>query len=278
MINGLEVRIAALRRSGSHAVVQWLLAQLPGRGAFLDNCAAGENPYATCYLPDSVGVGVDLAGERAAAPAPKDFLLHNYEGRDLTAVFSDAAAAAHDGWVGASARRVDLLVLRDPWNNLASLLRWARGDVHPIAEATVAAAARRYRQYARELLGETRTLRHQPVFVSFNRWVAERGYREALAGQLGFPFTDAGIGAVARWGPTAWGDSFDGLAYDGRAGEMALAERFRWCAGDPFYRGLFDAELVDLAERIFGVLPGTEEIAAEARARRARRPMPSLPC
>jgi len=270
-VNGLEVRIAALRRSGSHAVVQWLLRQLPGRGAFLDNCAPGENPYASCYLPDSVGAGVDLAAERARGPRPKDFLLHNYEGKSLAEVFSEAAEAAHDGWVGASARRFDLLVLRDPWNNLASLLRWARGGVHPIAEASVADAARRFKDYAREVLGETRLLRYEPTFVLFHRWIAEREYREALAARLGLTFTDAGIDEVARWGPTAWGDSFDGLAFDGRAREMALAERFRWCAGDPFYRGLFDAELVELSERVFGPIAGTEEIAEEARAGGLRR-------
>jgi hypothetical protein len=264
-VNGLEVRIAALRRSGSHAVIQWLLRQLSGRGAFLDNCAPGESPYTSCYLPDSVGVGVDLAAERELGPRPKDFLLYNYEGKELAEVFSAAAEARHDEWVGTSARRVDLLVLRDPWNNLASLLRWARGDVHPIALAAVAAAAHRFREYAREHLGEARRLRHSPTFVSFNRWVAEHPYREALAERLGVPFTDGGIDEVAPWGPTAWGDSFDGLAYDGRARDMALGERFRWAAGDPFYRGLFDAELVELSERLFGPIPGTEALAAAAR-------------
>lgn len=278
-INEIELRIAALRRSGSHAVVQWLLRQLPGDGCFLDNCAPGEDPHASCYLPDSLGMGLDLASFRSPPTArtarrkhaPKAFLIHNYEDRDLARVFSAAAESAHDGWVGSSARRVDLLVLRDPWNNLASLLRWARGGVHPIAEASVAAAARRFKGYAREVLGETRLLRHEPTFVLFNRWIAEREYRQALAARLGLPFTDAGIDDVARWGPTAWGDSFDGLTYDGRAREMALAERFRWCAGDPFYRGLFDAELVELSERVFGVIPGTEEIAEGARAGALRR-------
>ena len=254
-------------------MIQWLLRQLAGSGCFLDNCAPGANPYASCYIPDSVGVGIDLARERAAGPTPKRFLLHNYEGKDLAEVFSAAAEAAHDGWVGASARRVDLLVLRDPWNNLASLLRWARGDVHPISLASVAAAAGRFRQYARELLGETRFLRHEPTFVSFNRFHAEPAYRAALAARLGLRFTDAGLDQVAPWGPTAWGDSFDGLAYDGRATEMPLLERFRWCAGDPFYRGLFDAELVELAERIFGAIPGTEAIAAGRRDAAGDAPM-----
>ena len=121
------MRIAALRRSGSHAVIQWLLRQLPGSGCFLDNCAPGTDPFGSCYLPDSRGVGIDVARERAEGVTPKSYLLYNFESKDLAEVFSDAAEAAHDGWVGASARRIDLLVLRDPWNNLASLLRWARG-------------------------------------------------------------------------------------------------------------------------------------------------------
>ena len=39
---------------------------------------------------------------------------------------------------------------------------------------------------------------------------------------------------------------------------MPVLERWRWCADDPFYRGLFDAEMIDLSERIFGLLPGVE--------------------
>src|SRR5882724_4584006 len=260
-LNTVESRLAALRRSGSHAVVHWLLAQLPGRGVFLNSCKLGENPYASCYRGDSVvrpAGGFDLDG----APAPKDFLLYNYEDRELGAVFSDAFESEHDRWLGASGRRFDLLILRDPWNNLASLLRWARGSVHPISLDSVAKAARLWKVYAREVLGETAFLRHAPTPVLYNRWVAEPGYREALAGRLGISFTDAGRDAVAPWGPATWGDSFDGFAYDGRAGEMPVLERFRWCAGDSFYRGLFDAEICELSERIFGPIPGTAELRA----------------
>jgi hypothetical protein len=265
-VNALEIRLVALRRSGSHAIVHWLLRQLPGSGVFLNCCKPGENPYASCYRGDSVARGPNLDRERDAGPTPKDFLLYGYEDRELSEVFSDAFEAAHDRWLGPSARRFDLLVLRDPWNHLASLLRWARGSVHPISLDSVTRAAERWKAYAREALGETRHLRHSPTPVLFNRWVEDAGYREELAARLGVPFTDAGRDEVARWGPATWGDSFDGLAYDGRAREMPVLERFRWCAEDPFYRGLFDAELVGLSQRLFGPLPGTAAIRAEVPA------------
>ncbi|HEV7518815.1 MAG TPA: hypothetical protein VGR07_21165 [Thermoanaerobaculia bacterium] len=264
-INALEIRLAALRRSGSHAVVHWLLRQLPGRGVFLNSCKPGENPYASCYRgdslacpadPEAAAAGIDLDRERDQGPSPKDFLLYNFEDRELPAVFSDAFEVAHDGWLGTSVRRFDLLVLRDPWNNLASLLRWARGAVYPISLDSVAKAARLWKGYAREALGETAYLRHGRTPVLFNRWVTDPAYRAELAERLGVPFTDAGRDEVAPWGPTTWGDSFDGLAYDGRAGEMPVLERWRWCADDPFYRGLFDPEMIELAARIFGPRPG----------------------
>jgi hypothetical protein len=258
--NAREIRLAALRRSGSHAVLHWLLRQLPGRGVFLNSCKPGENPYASCYQGDSVvqpAGAFDLDRERDPGPSRKDFLLYNYEDRELSIVFSDAFEAAHDRWLGTSERRFDLLVLRDPWNNLASLLRWVRGSVHPISPDSVAKAARLWKTYAREILGETTYLRHQPTPVLYNRWVIDPAYREELAGRLGVPWTDAGRDEVAPWGPTTWGDSFDGLAYDGRAGEMPVLDRWRWCADDPFYRGLFDGEIEELSARIFGPLPGT---------------------
>ncbi|MEA2690772.1 MAG: hypothetical protein QOJ16_159 [Acidobacteriota bacterium] len=262
--NALEIRLLALRRSGSHAVVHWLLSQLPGRGVFLNSCKPGENPYASCYRGDSVArpQEIDLDRERDLGPTPKDFLLYNYEDRELPAVFSDAFEAEHDRWLGTSGRRFDLLVLRDPWNNLASLLRWARGTVYPISPDSLPKAARLWKEYAREVLGETSHLRHGRTPVLFNRWVMDRGYRAELAGRLGVPFTDAGRDEVAPWGPATWGDSFDGLAYDGRAGEMPVLERWRWCAGDPFYRGLFDEEMIELSERIFGPRPPFPEIGA----------------
>jgi hypothetical protein len=258
--NTLEIRVAALRRSGSHAVVHWLLSQLPGRGVFLNSCKPGESPYASCYRGDSVAGGFDLDRERES-PGPKGFLLYNYEDRELPAVFSDLFEAEHDRFLGTSGRRFDLLVLRDPWNNLASLLRWAHGAVHPISLGSVEKAARLWKTYAREALGETTHRRHQPVTILFNRWAAEPGYRGQLAARLEVPWTDAGRDEVAPWGPATWGDSFDGLAYDGRAAEMPVLERFRAYADDPFYRGLFDPEMVELSERLFGALPGTEALA-----------------
>ncbi len=160
-------------------------------------------------------------------------LRNTPEERELSEVFSDAFEVGHDRWLGPSARRFDLLILRDLWNHLASFLRWARGDVHPISLDSVTRAAGRWKAYAREALGETRYLRFSPTPVLFNRWVEDPGYRKELAVRLGVPFTNDGRDEVARWGSFTWGYSFASVTYDGRAREMPVLDHFPRCAVRP---------------------------------------------
>ncbi|MEZ4727209.1 MAG: hypothetical protein R3E79_08765 [Caldilineaceae bacterium] len=111
--------------------------------------------------------------------------------------------------------------------------------------------------------------------INYNRWATERVYRQNLATQLGLPFTDAGIHTVHK---TAGGSSFDGLRYNGEAGQMKVLERWKAYQTDPTYRQLFDPTLVDLAQRIFGVLPGTATWLAELpTGQPTTQPLASLP-
>ena len=45
VINELELCFVALRRSGHHAVIEWLLCHLDGTGCFLNNCRIGRTPF-----------------------------------------------------------------------------------------------------------------------------------------------------------------------------------------------------------------------------------------
>ena len=80
-----------------------------------------------------------------------------------------------------------------------------------------------------------------------------------LSDKLGLTWNDKSLNKVARWGIVTWGDSFDGMEYDGKASQMKVLERWKNFKDDPFYLSLFnDRELVELSETIFGHLPETE--------------------
>ena len=280
--NDCEIRIVALRRSGHHAVINWLLRQIDGRYAFLNDCHAGTNPFLSCgrrssryAAPFSQHDSMWWWQEAAGRHSKRDFLLYNHEDQTPVQVATAHGERNRERWVGRSARRFDMLILRDPFNLLASRLRWAYGGrLHPSVDSPFA-ARESWKAHAREYLGETAYLPDR-LTVSFNAWFTDPGYRKALARLLGIRWTDRGIHEVARWGPALWGDSFDGLKYDGRATEMKVLDRWRVYADDPLFVCLFeDEELVELSERVFGRLAGTERLLAKsARARRSRNRAP----
>ncbi|MEX0886888.1 MAG: hypothetical protein WD009_10665 [Phycisphaeraceae bacterium] len=255
-VNGAEVRVIGLSRSGNHAILNWIYAQAPGRACLL-NCVEGRlNPFATARpmedgLPYRVNYpGFDPDAERAGRFSVKDWLIFSHEDAYLGNASSPEFERGHDALVGPSGRRVDVLVLRDPYNLFASRLRWGQCVISP------GIAAQMWKQHAREYLGETRRLRHEPVLISYNRWVRDRDYRRRLARRLGLTFTDAGVREVAGCNG---GSSFDGMRYQGRAHRMKVFERWRAYIDEPGFRRPFNEEVTELAREAFGPMPEPEQ-------------------
>lgn len=250
-MNDTEIQVCGLSRSGNHAIIDWILRQCPGRTLFL-NCAEGKtNPFLTCRpLADgrpwrASWQGFDAAAEAAGALSRKDVLVHSYEDSFLRHAFSADLDARREAWIGPSRRRHAVVILRDPFNLFAS--RRAMG-----ADLPRATALRLWKQHARAALGRKGPLKQAPLVILYNRWAADRRYRQEIARHLGLAFSDAGIDRVAACNG---GSSFDGLRYDGQAAGMPVSERWRAYADDPEYLSLFDDETVALSTRLFGPPP-----------------------
>ncbi|HEX2256803.1 MAG TPA: hypothetical protein VHG92_08920 [Afifellaceae bacterium] len=268
-VNGTIVRIVGMARSGNHAIIDWILNQLPGQWCFLNCVEPSTSPFHTARpIGDgdaefrSTVPGFDLAAEQAGRLTPKDAVLFSHEDTFLKIAFGAEATAIQEAAVGAGRRRIDVLILRDPYNLFASRRRLSYQLV------TDRTAVRIWKQHARAFLGERPVLAPEAVRISYNAWVSDRAYRRRIAERLGLRFTDAGIDRVAR---CAGGSSFDGTRYEGRARQMAVFDRWRLYAGDPAFRALFDAQLADLAERVFGPLPGRALLAPHGRPASAER-------
>lgn len=248
-VNQLEIRLVGMSRSGNHALVNWILAQAEGRTCFLNCAEPGHNPFESARPMDDGSVWrasypeFDLEAERRGCLSPKDLLIYSHEDCFLGPLQKAHVSDSHDRWVGTSARQVDVLLLRDPFNLFASRLR---SQVSPNGHHT---ALRIWKQHAREFVGERRLLRSDRVLVNYNRWSDDRDYRRDVAAALGLRFSDAGRHEVPKVGA---GSSFDGRAFHGRAAEMPVNERWRWLDDTVDVAELFDAETVDYATRIFG--------------------------
>ena len=255
-----------MSRSGNHAVINWILSQATGRTCFI-NCAEPKfNPFRTARpLDDGRRIianypEFDLEAELDGRFSDKDLLMYSHEDCFLGTLVRGDFEKHHDAMVGPSRSRMDVLILRDPYNLFASRRQGGFGEV------TEEVALRIWKQHAREFLGIRRYLKKRPVVVNYNLWATDRTYRHELAARLDFDLRNDNVHEVPAAGN---GSSFDGRRYHGFAGRMRTLERWKYFAGDPGYASLFDDDVHDLAARIFGDtgrrLPQPEEIVA-ARA------------
>lgn len=246
--NRTELCVAALQRSGHHAIINWISANSAGPACFLNNCRPNVNPFLMC------------SGDERIELSPRDLLMYNYEDSQLTEVFPPDFLNNKTKWFGKSARSIYVLVLRDPFNNFASKYRWAINGTKwtPQMEWVTGALPALWKSYAKEFVGLTDFIPAPKVFINYNRWFTDDKYRDEIASRLGLISADQGLTEVAKWGPNTWGDSFDNLNLEGRANEMKVLERWRYFGQDKVFKDLFrDTELLSLSEEIFGVIPGT---------------------
>ena len=262
IINQKEIRIAGLRRTGNHAIISWLVEQQKEKGIiyYLNNVKVNENPYRckyqnlVYYYPQHQWAIEQYKKQAEGEFILRDCLVYSYEDYSLKQVFSDRFERKHDLYLGKTAQRYDLLILRDPFNLLASRLKNNFLSVHSRQQSFIDF----WIEYAKEYLGETNYLKHNKVCINYNLWKCDRDYRQELAQKLGIDFTDAGINKVLSHGG---GSSFDGKNLDGNATAMDTNNRWQHFIKDPIYRQLINnKELLDYSQQIFGYIPGTEKL------------------
>lgn len=218
-----------MKRSGNHAIVNWLKPQL--------RCPVFNN-----LIP----LGPLLRGN--PMPDPRPFAAwRNGQERDLGSSFSSALVTLEDHdlqlapFLDVDIPLQRLLVLRNPRDLFASRIRKAfRVDMpaYPRGEgAVLQRAIGLWKQHAQCYLGDS-SIYPDRIAILFDAWFLDAGYRAAVSDALGVAFDDSGFGKVT---PEGGGSSFDGTRFDGNAQLMDLDNRV--AALDSTERELLDLVL-----------------------------------
>lgn len=219
----LEYHIYSLMRSGHHAITNWFIQQLDCPYLYV-NCI--NEPYRQLVHIDNNPQRIICTIEDERRP------LLNF---------------IPDGQWGFSSKSQDILVLRDPYNFLASRIR--SFDVFPknIQDMQSGETINKWKEHAKEFLRITRKLENV-ILVNYNQWVKNNSYRTDLAEQLKIKFTDRGFDEVANFG---FGSSFDKLQYKQQAKKMRVLERYKQYLHDKLFIAQLDSELHELSDAIF---------------------------
>jgi hypothetical protein len=150
--------------------------------------------------------------------------------------------------VGETLKLFNILVLRDPFNMLAS--RWYKPGLVPQLKDD-SEVLDMWEIYAEEYLGITNFLESKIPF-NYNLWFSSLDYRKQLSAQFGLSFTDAGLNVVPK-STGGHGSSFDKTSYDGRGNQMKVLERWKICQHEKRFGESFKErhKLANLYRKIF---------------------------
>ena len=244
------VRVLGMRRSGNHAICNWLQRNAPQRSAlFLNNCRAGADPLRSFNGLEVSGArrGEDLA--TAAAEAGQGaMLLVSYED---SAHSQFAGLRALSGPVPDAGFDHEVLIYRSPLNWVASLLRKMQDNPNLSVSDRTATLARALATYGDHLEAVEMAEARGHVAICYDTWVADELYRARVLKALGLPVRDNALGAVQPYGggPTFQKDAID-------AAELTPTDRHRAMATDPEYQAVLrlmalDPRLMAQAESLF---------------------------
>ncbi len=147
-------------------------------------------------------------------------------------------------------RTLIILIAREPWNQLASLIK--NPPSKPPRIITPEQYKAKWLEYSAEYVGETSVLADfgEVLPISYPRWFQDATYRAELAASLGAPPSDFGLDVVADFGG---GSSFEGQGMSGRAQAMKVTERWKAYAEHPLMVALCSDPVVQArSEKIFG--------------------------
>jgi len=263
IVNQKEIRIIGLRRTGNHAIMKWVQKQQPGVVWCLNNLPINENPYRHRYeYPEPLDPQWQSERIRAESRgnfSQKDCLIYSYEDYQLKEIVNQDFEKKHTLYIGKSLERYDLLILRDPFNLVASRIKSGKIPVKVESKTMIDL----WIEYAKEFLHETQHLNQKKICLNYNDWFSDVDYRQQIACQLKLDFSDAGMDDVSDYGG---GSSFDRTKLQGQAKKMDVLNRWKHFSDDPSYRKLLDnEELREYSERIFGQIPGTESLALSVK-------------
>ncbi|MCB1202887.1 MAG: hypothetical protein KDN18_01405 [Verrucomicrobiae bacterium] len=204
----LRYLVAATKRSGHHAVTEWLANLNPGTEfVWLNDCVSDHVRTYPNY-PNTIP-SRSLLPKNLNDPRIFDTVISIGTAKDtLSRIISIEGASVKEISLlpEAESAQYIVFVLRDAANLASSLQKGFPIDFGKFGYlgSPIQKMLATYREYLCEATGRTAILERfgsKVVFVSYNRWHTDPTYRSEISNRLGTSLVDTERGTVARYGP-----------------------------------------------------------------------------
>ncbi|MCS5693188.1 hypothetical protein NZK33_14525 [Cyanobium sp. FGCU-6] len=296
--NELELRFIGIMRSGNHAVIQWIQQLFHDKKlVFLNNIKHSDhNPFNSFAQIEYFGYGNPLSYDELIN-CSKDVLIYSYEDRRsvqedgidfLASVFNEKFELKREFYLGASKQRLDLFVIRDPFNLFASRLQMIRKD--PCGGIDLfGLVIENWKLLAERIIQLQQAPAERQIPILYNRLITDESYQRSIAHRLRGEFVPFSLQKISEYGLGSSFATFSHLSVSDlflkahkllylkkwihvrkhlkrlkRNQSSTFLTRWQLLAADKEYRQIFrDPEILYLSERLFGEIPGTRQFVEQ---------------
>jgi hypothetical protein len=250
----------AMRRTGQHAIINWLAYQMAKPVLHFNDCRNSPSGI----IPDKPGMVMFYNGN-----GQKINFYNNYddykafippEETNCIYSFEEASPDIFDELLTLFPREnvKPIIITRDPYNWAAACLQ--RQVQFPNKNIMIAEEiSRRIQEYKKYLSialnyenGKEKTI----ISLSYNHWNNSKEYRDNICRKFGFRNLDIGREEIEYFGH---GSTFDERKFDGRASKMKVSCRWENFSDDPNYWSLFDEDIKFLSDELFSFVPNPDQ-------------------
>lgn len=197
---GQVFRICGMRRSGNHAISNWLQRNSPsGEALFLNNCKPGTDPLGSFR-------GLEVNGKRISQERKADSLANVPDGALFLFSYEDTSIAEGEPSrvlsKGVDQGSIDreVVVYRSFLNWSASLLKKMQRNSSLTTSRCAGILLRAIDPYVRCLELVLAGGNPKLIGICYDDWAAKPGYRTDLLAELGLPELDNDLGPVQKYG------------------------------------------------------------------------------
>ncbi len=151
-----------------------------------------------------------------------------------------------DKMFGTSIKKLNILILRSPYNYIASRLKLAKRINKPIPINDIIDL---WLTDANEFIGKTNYI-GEKILIKYDNWFSDRGYRIDICKNVGGIYSEKTLNIVVN---LSGGSSFNGMSFNGKAQKMAALDRYEVYVNDSEFREkvINNDEIKILSDKIF---------------------------
>lgn len=214
-----EIIIFGLKRSGNHAIIDWVRSQLPGTACFFNNLKPGQDINKTREKDVTIIKNSSI-----------NYILHSYEDQNIIETLSLIEKDDFRKQIGPSRNSIIIIILRDPLNFFASRIKW-KGQNFSENQNLQLEIINRYLEYYNFIENNKFNFNSRIILINYNQWVSNKNYRKKITESLEIPFTDSGFDTVSFFGG---GSSFEGQDINATDLRDKVFHRYKEFENHPF--------------------------------------------